>query len=391
MIKSISIYGCGYVGATIGYLLAKTHQVNFLDIDAEKINLINKRISPIQDRNLTKFIEKNTNLSIKASIFPNFEISDLHLVAVPTDYSEINGCFNTEKVEEVISFISKNDKQPLILIKSTVPVGFTDLMKKKYKNANIIFSPEFLRENNAIDDNLNPSRIIIGEESENGRKISKIFFNIAQNKPPVFFMNSNEAEALKLFANTYLAMRVAFFNELDTFSIIKGLDVKKIINGISADNRIGNYYNNPSFGYGGYCLPKDSKQLLANYKNIPQNIMKAIVDSNDTRKKFIVDQVLSKNKDDIGIYKLDMKKDSANARSSAIVDIIHMLKDAKKNIVIFDKKPFDEFKEDKQIAFTNNINVFLKAVDLIIANRIDDTLSNQKDKLIFTRDIFNEN
>ena len=391
MIKNISVYGCGYVGATIGFLLSKTHQVNFFDTDPKKVDLINKRFAPIRDKHLSKYIDNNQDLAIDAYTFPNFKTSDLHLIAVSTDYNESNGCFNTKKVEEVIKFVTKNEKQPLILIKSTVPVGFTDLMQKKYKNANIIFSPEFLREENAIEDNLNPSRIIIGQDSKHGIEISKIFLNISNNDPRVIFMSSIEAESLKLFANTYLAMRVAFFNELDTFSIMKKLDVKKIIDGISADGRIGNYYNNPSFGYGGYCLPKDSKQLLANYENIPQNLIQAIVDSNDTRKKFIVEQILLENKGNIGIYKLDMKKDSTNSRSAAIIDIISMLKSANKKIVIFDTQTVDIFKNDKQISATDDIEIFFKSVDMIIANRLDKALINHKDKLIFSRDIFNEN
>ena len=242
-----------------------------------------------------------------------------------------------------------------------------------------------------MKDNLYPSRIIIGDEINSCKNIASIFTKIALNEPNVIYMSSSEAEAVKLFANTYLAMRVAFFNELDTFSLIKTLDVKKIINGICADQRIGNYYNNPSFGYGGYCLPKDSKQLLSSYQDVPQNLIQAVVESNQTRKKFIVDQILLENKDNIGVYKLDMKKGSSNSRSAAILDIIDMLLIANKRILIFDKKPVDVFIEKKNISFTTKMDEFLNRSEIIIANRGDNFLNKLEKRVIFTRDIFNEN
>ena len=389
-IKSIAIFGAGYVGSSLGILLSQFYEITFYEKDQEKIDLINNKNVFLKDFNINDL--KNKELQFKAkSIFEGVLEHDLFILAVPTDYDNETNNFDTEIVENVILEISKVTIESPILIKSTVPVGFTEKARKKFNNKNIIFSPEFLREANAMKDNLYPSRIIIGDEIKSCKSIASIFIKIALNEPNVIYMSSSEAEAVKLFANTYLAMRVAFFNELDTFSLIKTLDVKKIINGICADQRIGNYYNNPSFGYGGYCLPKDSKQLLSSYQDVPQNLIQAVVESNQTRKKFIVDQILLENKDNIGVYKLDMKKGSSNSRSAAILDIIDMLLIANKRILIFDKKPVDVFREKKNISFTTKMDEFLNKSEIIIANRGDNFLNKLEKRVIFTRDIFNEN
>ncbi len=389
-IKSIAIFGAGYVGSNLGILLSQFYEITFYEKDQEKIDLINNKNVFLKDFNINDL--KNKELQFKAkSIFEGVLEHDLFILAVPTDYDNETNNFDTEIVENVILEISKVTIESPILIKSTVPVGFTEKARKKFNNKNIIFSPEFLREANAMKDNLYPSRIIIGDEINSCKNIASIFTKIALNEPNVIYMSSSEAEAVKLFANTYLAMRVAFFNELDTFSLIKTLDVKKIINGICADQRIGNYYNNPSFGYGGYCLPKDSKQLLSSYQDVPQNLIQAVVESNQTRKKFIVDQILLENKDNIGVYKLDMKKGSSNSRSAAILDIIDMLLIANKRILIFDKKPVDVFREKKNISFTTKMDEFLNKSEIIIANRGDNFLNKLEKRVIFTRDIFNEN
>ena len=389
-IKSIAIFGAGYVGSSLGILLSQFYEITFYEKDQEKIDLINNKNVFLKDFNINDL--KNKELQFKAkSIFEGVLEHDLFILAVPTDYDNETNNFDTEIVENVILEISKVTIESPILIKSTVPVGFTEKARKKFNNKNIIFSPEFLREANAMKDNLYPSRIIIGDEINSCKNIASIFTKIALNEPNVIYMSSSEAEAVKLFANTYLAMRVAFFNELDTFSLIKTLDVKKIINGICADQRIGNYYNNPSFGYGGYCLPKDSKQLLSSYQDVPQNLIQAVVESNQTRKKFIVDQILLENRDNIGVYKLDMKKGSSNSRSAAILDIIDMLLIANKRILIFDKKPVDVFREKKNISFTTKMDEFLNKSEIIIANRGDNFLNKLEKRVIFTRDIFNEN
>lgn len=389
-IKSIAIFGAGYVGSSLGILLSQFYEITFYEKDQEKIDLINNKNVFLKDFNINDL--KNKELQFKAkSIFEGVLKHDLFILAVPTDYDNETNNFDTEIVENVILEISKVTIESPILIKSTVPVGFTEKARKKFNNKNIIFSPEFLREANAMKDNLYPSRIIIGDEINSCKNIASIFTKIALNEPNVIYMSSSEAEAVKLFANTYLAMRVAFFNELDSFSLIKTLDVKKIINGICADQRIGNYYNNPSFGYGGYCLPKDSKQLLSSYQDVPQNLIQAVVESNQTRKKFIVDQILLENKDNIGVYKLDMKKGSSNSRSAAILDIIDMLLIANKRILIFDKKPVDVFREKKNISFTTKMDEFLNKSEIIIANRGDNFLNKLEKRVIFTRDIFNEN
>lgn len=389
-IKSIAIFGAGYVGSSLGILLSQFYEITFYEKDQEKIDLINNKNVFLKDFNINDL--KNKELQFKAkSIFEGVLEHDLFILAVPTDYDNETNNFDTEIVENVILEISKVTIESPILIKSTVPVGFTEKARKKFNNKNIIFSPEFLREANAMKDNLYPSRIIIGDEINSCKNIASIFTKIALNEPNVIYMSSSEAEAVKLFANTYLAMRVAFFNELDSFSLIKTLDVKKIINGICADQRIGNYYNNPSFGYGGYCLPKDSKQLLSSYQDVPQNLIQAVVESNQTRKKFIVDQILLENKDNIGVYKLDMKKGSSNSRSAAILDIIDMLLIANKRILIFDKKPVDVFREKKNISFTTKMDEFLNKSEIIIANRGDNFLNKLEKRVIFTRDIFNEN
>jgi len=382
----ISIVGAGYVGSSLGVLLAKKNHVTFLDIDSEKINLIQNRKTHLKEKELKKYL-KDKKLSISGST--SYEIalknSDYVLICTPTDFNEKNNFFDTTIVEQVIKKVRSINKSSLIVIKSTVPVGFTESMQKKYKTKNIIFSPEFLREGFSIEDNLYPSRIIIGSESTKAKEFSKLLKNISLKKTPTFFMKPSEAEAVKLFSNTYLAMRVSFFNELDSYCLFNEFDSKFIISGVSADPRIGNYYNNPSFGYGGYCLPKDTKQLLANYDEVPQRLIKAIVKSNELRKDLISKKILESSPKVIGIFLLSMKAGSDNFRSSSIKGIIQRLKKAKKEILIYEPNLKD--KKFMGLYIEKDLKTFKKKSDLIISNRYSNRLNDVKNK-VFSRDIF---
>ena len=390
-LKRIGIFGAGYVGNSLGILLSHHFKVTIFDINKEKIERINKKM-------LAYEIEENQTIDAKyfsgdldARIFSkNFNKYDLYIVAVPTDYDTDSNFFDTSNVEDVIEAINMCDSEGIFIIKSTVPVGYTKTLQERYPNNKIIFSPEFLREGSAIHDNEYPSRIIIGDKSKNGEICASVFSKIALNDPEVLFTDVTEAEAVKLFSNTYLAMRISFFNELDTYCSIKEISAVDVINGVCKDQRIGDYYNNPSFGYGGYCLPKDSKQLLANYVDVPQNIIQAVVESNETRKQFIVDEICKTNFTNIGIYKLGMKKGSLNLRSSAIIDIMRGISDAGKRLIIYEPNLLqDDLKLEAEII--NDLRTFFEKSDLIIANRRDKNLDEHNANTVFTRDIFNEN
>lgn len=385
----IAIAGTGYVGLSLATLLSQKHEVAALDIVPEKAEMINKRISPIQDNEIIDFL-KNKELNLHATIDYReaFRDAKFIIVSTPTNYDAEKKYFDTSSVEDIIQKTLEVNPAATIVIKSTIPVGFIESIRKKYGISNIMFSPEFLREGHALYDNLHPSRIIVGSKTPEAHEFANLLKDAALEKDiPVKFMNPTEAEAVKLFANTYLAMRIAYFNELDTYAEIKGLNTKDIIDGVSLDPRIGNHYNNPSFGYGGYCLPKDSKQLLANFDGTPQNIIQAIVKSNETRKKHIVTEVLKHNPKVIGVYRLTMKSGSDNFRSSAIQDIIWDLKEKQCDVIIYEptlnQDNFDNCKVIKEFAD------FSDMADIILANRIDKQLQNIKAK-VYTSDIFNK-
>lgn len=386
----IAVAGTGYVGLSIATLLSQKNEVVALDVVPEKVEKINNKIPPIKDEEIEKYFkEKHLNLKATLDYKEAFSNADFIVISTPTNYDDENRFFDTSSVEDIIQKVILMNIDTTMVVKSTIPVGFIENIKKKYNINNIMFSPEFLREGKALYDNLHPSRIIVGEKS----KKAEIFANLLKDcsldeNTPVLFMNSTEAEAVKLFANTYLALRVSYFNELDTYAELKGLNTKDIIEGICLDPRIGNHYNNPSFGYGGYCLPKDTKQLLVNYDNVPQNLIKAVVKSNKTRKKHITDMILKRNPKIVGVYRLIMKTESDNFRSSAIQDIIKNLKQSNVNIIIYeptlDKEQFDD------CVVVNDLNKFKNTSDIIIANRLDQNLISVLDK-VYTRDIYNNN
>lgn len=382
----IVIAGTGYVGLSLATLLSEKYQVVAFDIIPEKINLINQRISPIKDKYIEEFFkEKNLNLHATLDYQSAFKNADYIIISTPTDYDDKTNHFDTSSVEDILAKAASINSNSTIIIKSTIPVGYTEYIRQIYPNLNILFSPEFLREGKALYDNLYPSRIIIGDTTKSAHEFGEILQSCALNNPPVLYMNSTEAEAVKLFANTYLALRIAYFNELDTYAEIKRLNTKDIISGVSLDPRIGNYYNNPSFGYGGYCLPKDTKQLLSNYQDIPQNLIEAIVKANQTRKSHIAKTILSSKPKTIGIYRLTMKTGSDNFRSSAIQDIIDELKASHTKIIIYE--PTISSTTFNGCPVINNIDNFSNQCDIILANRIDQKINKFKNK-IYTRDLF---
>jgi len=383
----IAIAGVGYVGLSLATLLSQYNEVVALDIIEDKVDKINSKISPIEDKYIEKYLRtKKLNLRATLDYKDAFCNADFIIICMPTNYDEKNNFFDTSLVEEIIEKIKNMKISTTIIIKSTVPVGFTEKMKRKHNMNNIIFSPEFLREGKALYDNLYPSRIILGDKNEQAKKFTELLKKASLKKDvAIKFMKSTEAEAVKLFSNTYLALRIAYFNELDTYAEIKGLNTKNLIEGVCMDQRIGDFYNNPSFGYGGYCLPKDTKQLKANYKDVPENLITAIVNSNATRKQHIVKEILSKEPKIIGIYKLSMKKDSDNFRTSAIFDIIDMLIEKDKNIIIYE--PQYENENYKNCKIVRDIKSFKENSSIIIANRIEDELADVMDK-VYTRDIY---
>lgn len=383
----IAVAGTGYVGLSLATLLSEKNEVVALDVIPEKVDKINNRISPIKDEYIEEFFKtKKLNLRATLDFREAFQDAEYIIISTPTNYDDVTNYFDTSSVEDIIEKVISMRVKTTMIVKSTVPVGFIDNMKAKYHIDNIIFSPEFLREGKALYDNLYPSRIIVGEKSERAKKFANLLKDAAlKNDVVIKYMNNTEAEAVKLFANTYLALRVSYFNELDTYAELKGLNTKDIIEGIGLDPRIGDHYNNPSFGYGGYCLPKDTKQLLANYDQVPQNIIEAIVKSNDTRKDHITDMVCKKNPNVVGIYRLTMKTDSDNFRASAIQGIIERLKNKEMNIVIYEPTLYcDEFNGCKLM---QNLDEFKDKSDIILANRLDNNLKSVSEK-VYTRDLY---
>jgi len=386
----ITIIGSGYVGLSNAVLLAQNNSVIILDIDSEKIDLLNRFESPIDDNQIKDFLKKK-NLNLKATMNKNEAIKDADfvIIATPTDYDPSTQYFDTKTVELVAQDVIDLNSTAIIVIKSTVPVGFTKSLKEKLNFSNIIFSPEFLREGRALHDNLYPSRIVVGEKSERASTFANLLVEGAlKDNIEVLFTNSTEAEAIKLFSNAYLAMRIAYFNELDSYAEVHNLNSKQIIDGVGLDARIGSDYNNPSFGYGGYCLPKDTRQLLANFKNVPNNIISAIVNSNSTRKDFIADSIIQKKPKVVGIYRLIMKANSDNYRDSSIIGVIERLKDNNIEILIYE--PSITKKTFKGVRVLSNLNEFKKISNLIIANRTSDEISDVMSK-VYSRDIFNDN
>ena len=388
----ICVVGCGYVGLSLSVLLSQKNNVVLVDIDQNKVNQINLRRSPIKDSKIKEYLS-NKKLKLKATVDKKeaFKNAKYIIVATPTNFDNKTGSFDTSIVKTVISEIVNLNYHCTIVIKSTVPIGFTEKMRGVYNKKNIFFSPEFLREGKALHDNLHPSRIVIGDKTTKGRRFGELLANsalISKKAINIYFMESKEAEAVKLFSNTYLAMRVAFFNELDTFSEVYNVSSKDIISAVSDDPRIGNHYNNPSFGYGGYCLPKDTKQLLNTYKKIPSNLIKAVIDSNKTRKLFISNSIKKKYPKRIGIFRLAMKSGSDNFRESAILDLIKILKKQKTKIYLYE--PLIKKTTIKGISIINNFDHFVSSSDLIVANRMSNKLKNVKNK-VYTRDLFGEN
>ncbi len=389
----ITVVGAGYVGLSLAVLLSQNNDVVIVDILPEKVSKINKRISPIADKDIEEYFSEK-KLSLKAVIdgSESYKTTDFVIIAAPTNYDEDKNYFDTSAVDSIIENVTKINSAAVMVIKSTVPIGYTEKARKKYNNPNVIFSPEFLREGKALRDNLYPSRIIVGapKNDKNARAKAEEFAELLKNSAlktniPVLVFEPTEAEAVKLFSNTYLAMRIAYFNELDTFAETAGLNTNEIIEGMCEDPRIGKYYNNPSFGYGGYCLPKDTKQLRATFGNVPNKLIEAVVESNDTRKRYIAQTIISKKPEIVGVYRLTMKANSDNFRQSAIQDIMKILSEHGIEIIIYEPSLMGDYFEEYRVI--NDFENFISRSEIILANRFSDELLKVKGK-VYTRDLF---
>jgi len=388
--QRIVVAGIGYVGLSLAVLLAQRNEVVAIDLDASKVDQVNNRISPIEDADVSRFFaEKDLHLTATTDSVSAISTADVVIVATPTNYDPDADTFDTSSVESVIRLVLEHRPGALIVVKSTVPVGFTESVRTKYSTTDIVFSPEFLREGSALFDNLHPSRIIVGEKSDRGQAFANLLAEASEDaSPTILLTGSTEAEAIKLFANTYLALRVAYFNELDTFSAVHGLDARAVIDGVSLDPRIGSGYNNPSFGYGGYCLPKDTKQLLANYRNVPQSTIRAAVEANELRKDFIASEIIAKKPTTVGVYRLIMKAGSDNFRESSIIGITDRLRAAGIAVVVYEPNLSDATFDDLELV--KEFAEFVSRSDVIVANRHTDELAVAGDK-VYTRDLFGDN